>query len=99
MPSLQNTMVLKNLQKKGFVCRDGDHSFLYYETPNGKRTAIRTKLSHGGKGDLSSGLVAVMARQCHLSTTQFCEFASCHIDQTGYEQILRTSGYYSHLSS
>lgn len=92
-------MILKNLKKKGFVCRDGDHKYLCYETPDGRRTSIRTRVSHGGKKELSSGMVSAMAQQCHLSTTtQFCEFASCHIGQGGYESILRTSDYYSHLS-
>lgn len=98
MPSLKKDMVVRNLTKKGFVQDEGDHLFLHYVRLDGKKTAIRTKVSHGSKSDLTTGLVSAMARQCHLTTQQFKQFAECTIDQNQYEQLLTVAGYFSHGS-
>lgn len=95
MPSLKKDMVVRNLTKKGFVQEEGDHLFLHYVRLDGKKTAIRTKVSHGSKRDLNTGLVSAMARQCHITTQQFKQFAECTLDQNQYEQLLTASGYFS----
>ena len=97
MPSLKKDMVVQNLTKKGFRQREGDHLYLHYYTLEGKKTTIRTKVSHGNRGsDINSSLVAAMARQCQLTTQQFKQFAECSIDQQQYEQLLTVSGHFSH---
>lgn len=92
MPSLKKRDVQTNLQKKGFALREGDHVYLHYITLDGRRTGIRTKISHSPKGDINSGVVSAMARQCQLTTAQFVDFASCTISQDDYERILQTKG-------
>lgn len=95
MPSLKKDMVVRNLTKKGFEQVEGDHLYLHYVRLDGKKTAIRTKVSHGSKSDITSGLVSAMARQCRIPTTQSKKFAECTINQQQYEQLLTVSGYFS----
>lgn len=95
MPSLKKDMVVRNLTKKGFAQDERDHLYLTYVTLDGKKTAIRTKVSHGSKSDITTGLVSAMARQCQLTTPEFKEFAECKLDQNQYEQILTAKGYFS----
>ena len=97
MPSLKKDMVVRNLTKKGFVQDKRDHLYLTYVTIEGKKTAIRTKVSHGSKNDITTSLVSAMARQCQLTTQQFKEFAECKLVQYQYEQILVASGYFSRM--
>lgn len=92
MPSLKKKETIANLRKKGFSSREGDHVYLHYTTLEGKLTGIRTKISHSSKGDIHSGLVSAMAKQCHLQTSQFVDFAKCSISQNEYERILQASG-------
>ena len=98
MPSLKKDMLVRNLTKKGFAQDNGDHLYLTYVTIEGKKTAIRTKVSHGSKSDITTSLVSAMARQCQLTTQQFKEFAECKLTQQQYEQILVTSGYFSSMN-
>lgn len=99
MPSLKKDMVVRNLTKKGFSQdKKRDHLYLTYETIEGKKTAIRTKVSHGSKSDITTGLVSAMARQCQLTTQCFKEFAECKLSQHQYEQILVASGYFSNMN-
>lgn len=93
MASLNKDSVIRNLTKKGFVRHEGDHTYLNYVTLDGKKTGIRTKISHGSHKDIASGLVSAMAAQCRLTTRDFIEFAKCHIDQNQYEAKLTAGGY------
>lgn len=97
MPSLKKDMVVRHLTRKGFARDEGDHLYLTYVTTEGKKTAIRTKVSHGSKSDITTGLVSAMARQCQLTTPQFKEFAECKLTQYQYEQILTANGYFSRM--
>ncbi|MGN0084390.1 MAG: hypothetical protein ACI38S_02280 [Atopobiaceae bacterium] len=93
MASLNKDLVIRNLTKKGFVLCEGDHHYLHYVTLDGKKTGIRTKISHGSHKDITSGLVSAMATQCKLTTHDFVEFAKCHIDQNQYEAKLTAGNY------
>lgn len=96
MPTLKRNTIIRNLTKKGFEPREGDHLYLYYVRADGLRTAIRTKVSHGSRGgDINSSIVSAMARQCRLTTTQFKQFAECKLDRQQYEQILTSTGHFS----
>ncbi len=97
MPSLKKDMVVQNLMKKDFKQKEGDHLYLHYHTMDGKKTTIRTKVSHGNRGsDITSSLVSAMARQCQLTTQQFKQLAECTISQQQYEQLLTVNGHFSH---
>lgn len=95
MPSLKKDMVVRNLSKKGFEQNEGDHLYLTYVRADGRRTSIRTKVSHGSKSDITTGLISAMARQCHITTQQFKQLAECTLDQQQYEQLLTVNGQFS----
>lgn len=95
MPSLKKDMVVRNLTKKGFEKDKRDHLYLCYVRSDGLKTSIRTKVSHGSRGDITTGLVSAMARQCRLTTQQFKELAECTLDRQQYEQLLTVSGQFS----
>ncbi len=77
------------LCKKGFRREiDGDH--IYYFFPG---TKIRTKLSHGMKGHtIGPELLALMARQLHLTKSQFLALIDCTLDEEGFREILTMQG-------
>lgn len=96
MPSLKRDMIVRNLTKKGFEPKNGDHLYLHYVRADGLKTAIRTKVSHGSSGgDINSGIVSAMARQCRLTTAQFKQLAECTLNRQQYEQILTSTGQFS----
>ena len=97
MPSLKKDMVVRNLIKKGFEQDERAHPYLCYVRSDGLRTSIRTKVSHGSKSDITTGLVSAMARQCHITTQQFKQLAECTLDRQQYEQLLTIGGQFSAL--
>ena len=74
------------LRKKGFRRNPtGDHVFYYFG-----HTFIFTKISHGTMGcSLSADLLSRMARQLHLTKTQFLSLIDCTLDEDGYRAILQ----------
>jgi len=82
--------VLANLKAKGFFeDRDGHHIFLIYETKDGYRTDVRTRVSHqSGGGDISDGLLGAMARQVKLSRRDFEHLIDCPLSRDQYEAKL-----------
>ncbi len=80
------------LQRKGFSASDGDHVFLTYITTDGLRTAIMTKVSHGGSHDIGEPLLAQMARQCRLTKPMFLQLVDCPLERKAYEADLRSKG-------
>ncbi len=65
--------VLRNLQHKGFDCRqDSKHTVIIYRNKQGRKTAIRTLVSRGTKHrSLGEPLVRNMAAQCRLTKDDF----------------------------
>jgi hypothetical protein len=69
------------------------HHYFIYFTQEGKKTAVKTKTSHGtGSRDISDNLLGQMARQCHLVKKQFLELIDCPLSQDMYELILQEAG-------
>ena len=83
--------VMASLQKKGFVMTEGDHSYFIYHTLTGKKTIVKTKVSHSGK-DISKVLMGLMAKQCKLSSLEFHELVDCPLSQEKYEEKLAEQG-------
>jgi len=65
MTPLKTRDIKASLIKKGFIKEEGDHHYYYY-IHNGKKTPIRTKLSHGKK-EIGIGLIGLMATQTKLN--------------------------------
>ena len=86
---LKRLDVMAALERKGFSRREGDHAYFIYQTERGTRTDVRTKTSHGRSGvDISDSLLSRMARQCHMSNSQFRNFVDCSLTRRGYEFVL-----------
>jgi len=77
------------LRRKGFVQENSDHRF-YYLFYNGKRTSIRTKISHGSDYKVyGDALLAHMVRQLHFDSKQhLVSFVECRTSETDYVQML-----------
>lgn len=83
--------VISALTTKGFLeNRDGHHIILIYETMEGRKTAIRTRVSHqSGSGDIGDSLLGVMARQTNLSRRDFEHLVDCYLSREQYETKLK----------
>ena len=82
------------LCNKGFLKEsDGDH--IRYFLPNATETdwIVRTKMSHGMKGNtLDLWLCTQMARQLYLTKKQFSELIDCTLTEEEYRKILSEQG-------
>ena len=78
-----------SLLRKGFVVREGDHTYFYYKTIEGKETTIRTKFSHG-KREYDDHLLSLVSKQLEISRSELLELIECPLDRKGYEEKLRT---------
>jgi hypothetical protein len=89
----KRTEVEAALVRKGFLLDpDRDHKF-YSFIRDGKCVA-RTKVSHGSKHrDLTRELLSCMARQCHLTNSDFLQLIECTMSQQQYETELRRQGF------
>lgn len=87
--SLKRDLVRQNLPKKGFQeTDDRSHIFLHLYV-DGKRTHIRTHVSHGsGYKTLSDSLVSQMAKQCKITSKEFRNLAECTLSHKDYLQKL-----------
>ncbi len=82
--------VIAGLKAKGFAeDREGHHVFLIYETRDGLRTDVRTRVSHqSGGGDIGDGLLGIMARQVKLGRRDFEQLIDCSLSREKYEAKL-----------
>ncbi|MBM3498250.1 MAG: hypothetical protein FJX74_06220, partial [Armatimonadetes bacterium] len=91
MASRRSTAIKAALVKKGFRLEERDHHYLvlYVE---GRRTTIRTKVSHS-KSDYGSPLLSRMKDQDQLSTVrELLDLIDCPMDGSAYVRRLRQRG-------
>ena len=84
---LKVKLVRTNLCKKGFTTHDTDHEMFVF-CINGVNSQIRTKISHG-EAEIGKPLIAKMAKQLHLSISEFEDFALCKMSENEYVEILK----------
>jgi len=77
--------------RKGFE-EEQTHHRMFYFMVQGKRTSIRTRLSHGEKR-VDDWLLSQIARQVHLSRKCLREFIDCDITQEAYLRMMIDGGY------
>lgn len=67
------------LNKKGFKSHQSHHTFyvFYY---NGKKTNIKTFISHGKK-EYGDALISAMKKQLYLSREEFDSLIACHLKE------------------
>ncbi|MGA2876390.1 MAG: type II toxin-antitoxin system HicA family toxin [Nitrososphaerales archaeon] len=98
MTVLKSNEVIKGLTKKGFRKAEGDHAHLVLHSGD-KMTSIRTKVSHGSKGEINDSLISKMSAQIKLEKTEFVDLVKCPLSQEQYFVLLKDRGYPSILSS
>lgn len=80
------------LSGKGFRRDSRDHRVFIHYSFDGRRTAVRTKTSHGtSTRTIGDDLLSQMARQCHLSRGDFLRLIDCPMSRDEYEDKLRTA--------
>lgn len=89
MATLKKGTIESSLEQKGFSIVVTDHKHFIYYTLSGKKTAVRTKTSHGsGSVTISDSLIGLMARQCKLTKGRFLDLINCPLSRPDYEQML-----------
>jgi hypothetical protein len=81
------------LLQKGFRSHNSDHVY-YYLHVDGRKTMIRTKISHNAR-DITENLLALMARQVKLTKRQFLELVDCPLTNEQYVRLLRAGNHIS----
>lgn len=74
------------LEKKGFIPANGDHVFLFLHV-NGKKTRVRTKLSHGAT-EYGPPLLKLVASQLHLTSGELDDLLDCPMSAAMYVALL-----------
>lgn len=82
--------VIAALGRKGFERSSNKHKKFQYVTLAGKKTDVRTFVSHSSK-TLSASMLNAMARECALSTGQFLNLVDCPLSREEYEKIIEKS--------
>jgi len=91
VPSYKSKTVGDALEKKGFR-RTNSADRMYHLYVDGRRTSVRTKLSHGPDKTLGDALVAQMRKQTRLDRSEFDEFVRCPMSHEDYVALLRERG-------
>lgn len=87
--NLELSKIQSNLPKKGFIETDDRRHIFYHFHHKGKKTHIRTMVSHGSRyKTLSDDLVSKMAKQCKLTVKDFKGLAECTVSHEDYVKIL-----------
>lgn len=104
MAAFSTDDIEEGLHNKGFLRHDeeplgkrqekrkADH-FLYYFHHNGRRTAIRTKVSMGSKYVYDDVLLGKMGRQLNLNLGQVKGLIRCPLSREEYIVILQARGF------
>lgn len=90
MTTYKVSKISRALLSKGFRQYNADHVYFifYYE---GKRTSVRTKISHG-KDEYDDRLLNYMSIELHLEKKEFEEFIECPLTQEQYIELLKKRG-------
>jgi predicted RNA binding protein YcfA (HicA-like mRNA interferase family) len=80
--------VERALRSKGFQLRKSTHRRFIYFNLEGKKTTVRTEISHGER-EIHDSLLAAMARQCLLQRDEFYRLIDCPLDQPAYDAMVK----------
>jgi len=78
------------LMKKGFIADDTHHE-MFWMVVDGKKTSIRTRISHGAK-EYGDELLALVARQVGLSKQELNRLIDCPMDGRKLRALLVERG-------
>lgn len=82
--------IVAALQKKGFVEGNNHHRMFIYMV-DGKKSSIRTRISHGEK-EYGDSLLGQMARQMGLSRSDLDLFIECPLAAEEYKARMLEAG-------
>ncbi|MCK5773202.1 MAG: hypothetical protein KAH57_05390 [Thermoplasmata archaeon] len=86
MATRKTRAIKGSLKKKGFKESTNDH-FWYVFYFNGKKSSIRTKISHG-TSEYGNSLLSKMAGQLRISNSELLELIDCPLSEKEYSNIL-----------
>ena len=88
MVKIKTRKIDSALKEKGFIfSKKRDHTF-YFLVVNGKKTRIRTKLSHGSK-ECGDQLLSVMRKQLGLDdVVELKDLIYCPMSEDQYVELL-----------
>lgn len=78
------------LLKKGFFAADTHHE-MFWLVVDGKKTSVRTRISHGAK-EYGDELLALVARQVGLSKQELYRLVDCPMDGDKLRALLIERG-------
>lgn len=91
MTVIKTREIRANLLSKGFQIEESHHEFLWFYF-NGKRTHIKTRLSHG-KDEYGPKLISLMKKQVKLNSKKEVEdLLKCPMSEEKYIEILMENG-------
>lgn len=90
MATKETRKIESSLLSKGFS-KENTHHEMYWYFYNGKKTSIRTRLSHGYK-EYSDNLLGLIARQLHLKKSELEDLIDCPLTKEQYEALLLKDG-------
>jgi hypothetical protein len=65
---------------------------MFHFMANGKRTSIRTRLSHGQRS-VNDWLQSQIARELHLAKPDLLRFIDCELSQDEYVRMMSERGH------
>jgi hypothetical protein len=82
------------LLRKGFERVEGKHHAMFFLVAEGKRTSVRTRLSHGQRR-VDEWLLSEIAKELHLSKRELLRFVECAMSGQEYAALMAERGYLS----
>ncbi len=90
MASRRTSDISQALTAKGFET-DQTHHAMFWLHVDGKKTSIRTRLSHG-IGEYGDNLLGQVAKQMKIRRKQLDEFIDCTLSGAEYVALLKADG-------
>ena len=91
MTEIPVARVLNALLNKGFKRSETHHTMLWLVV-EGRKTSIRTRISHGRR-KAGEWLLAQVAKQLHLSRAELLRFIECALSCQDYAALMEERGH------
>ncbi len=93
MSAIKTRDIERALTSKGFQ-KELTHHEMFWFFHKGKRTSIRTRISHSLK-EYSDPLLTQMAKQMKLTREELDDFVDCNLSGEGYLKTVNNKGFIS----
>jgi predicted RNA binding protein YcfA (HicA-like mRNA interferase family) len=91
MSSVETKKLEKALTSKGFE-ESNTHHEMYWLSHDGKKTSIRTRISHSER-EYGDGLLSQMSKQVKLSKSDFHNLVECPLTKEAYLAMMIAQGH------